>query len=93
MGQFYRGIVTTYALEIGVAADGDNGHQSLTAFLAARCSIHKMILPDIHLTRNGNLCSTARYRRMAPCTRFRRTLIDTRDQQRPWARSQPSPIA
>jgi hypothetical protein len=48
MGQFHRGVVTTYALEVGVAADCDNRHQSLTAFLAARWSIHEMILPDIH---------------------------------------------
>jgi hypothetical protein len=48
MGQFHRGVVTTYALKVGVAADRDNRHQSLTAILAARCSIHEMILPDIH---------------------------------------------
>ena len=58
MGQFHRGVVTTYALEVGVAADCDDGDQSLSAFLAARCSIHEMILPDYSsLTRNGNLCS------------------------------------
>jgi hypothetical protein len=49
MGQFHRGVVTTYALEVDVAADCDNGRQSLTAFLATRYSIHEMILPDIHL--------------------------------------------
>jgi hypothetical protein len=48
MGQFLRGVVTTYALEVGVAADCDNRDQSLSAFLAARCSIHEMILPIIH---------------------------------------------
>jgi hypothetical protein len=48
MGQFHRGVVTTYALEVDVAADCDNGRQSLTAFLAARYSIHEMILPDIY---------------------------------------------
>jgi hypothetical protein len=40
MGQFHRGVVTTYALEVGVAADCDNRGQSPSAFLAARCSIH-----------------------------------------------------
>jgi hypothetical protein len=59
MGQFHRGVVTTYALEVDVAADCDNRDQSLSAFLAARCSIHEMILPDYSsLTRNGNLCSS-----------------------------------
>jgi hypothetical protein len=58
VGQFLRGVVTTYALEIGVAADCDNRDQSLSAFLATRCSIHEMILPDYSsLTRNGNLRS------------------------------------
>jgi hypothetical protein len=46
MGQFHCGVVTTYALQVGVAADCDNRDQSLSAFLAARCSIHEMILPD-----------------------------------------------
>jgi hypothetical protein len=58
MGQFHRGVVTTYALEVGVAADCDNRHQSLTAILATRCSIHEMDPPGYSsLTRNGNLCS------------------------------------
>jgi hypothetical protein len=36
----------------------DNLLRLHTAFLAARCSIHEMILPDYSsLTRNGNLCS------------------------------------
>lgn len=47
MGQFNRGVVTTYALKVGVAADCDNGDQSLSAFLAARCSIHEIDPPGL----------------------------------------------
>ena len=58
MGQFHRGVVATYALEVGVAADCDNRGQSLSAFLAARCLIHELILPNYSfLTGNGNLGS------------------------------------
>ena len=44
---FHRGVVTTYALEVGAAGEGDNRDHSLFAFRAARCSIHE-ILPIFH---------------------------------------------
>jgi hypothetical protein len=44
---FHRGVVTTYALEIGPSEDGDNRDQSFSAFRAARYFIHEMIPPDI----------------------------------------------
>src|ERR1700726_1393034 len=40
---FRRGVVTTYALENGAAADGDNRDHSLFAIRAARCSIHEIL--------------------------------------------------
>jgi hypothetical protein len=43
MGQFHRGVVTTYALKVGVAADRDDRDQSLSAFLAERYFIHEML--------------------------------------------------
>src|SRR6202011_4293756 len=42
---FHRGVVTTYALEVGAAGDGDNRDHSFSAFRAACCLIHEMILP------------------------------------------------
>jgi hypothetical protein len=35
-------------LEVGAAGDGDNRDHSFSAFRAARCSIHEMILPIFH---------------------------------------------
>src|ERR1700730_14319520 len=43
--RFHRGVVTTYALEVGAAGDGDNRDHSFSAFRAACCLIHEMILP------------------------------------------------
>ena len=44
---FHRGVVTTYALEVGAAGDGDNRDQSFSALRTARCLIHE-ILPTFH---------------------------------------------
>ena len=44
---FHRGVVTTYALEVGAAGDGDYRDQSFSAFRAARCLIHGT-LPIFH---------------------------------------------
>jgi hypothetical protein len=58
MGHFRCGVVTIYALKVGVAADRDDRDQSLSAFLAERYLIHEMFLPDYSsLTRNRELCS------------------------------------
>jgi hypothetical protein len=55
--QFNRGVVTTYALEVGAAGDRDNRDQLLSALRAARYSIHE-IPPDFApITRNWNFCS------------------------------------
>jgi hypothetical protein len=40
VSQFHRGVVTTDALKVGVAADRDNRHQSYSAFLAVRDLTH-----------------------------------------------------
>ena len=40
---FHRRVVTTYALEVGAAGDGDYRDQSFSAFRAARCSIHEIL--------------------------------------------------
>jgi hypothetical protein len=40
VSQFHRGVVTTDALKVGVAADRDNRHQSHSAFLAVRDLTH-----------------------------------------------------
>jgi hypothetical protein len=42
---FHRRVVTTYALEVSAAGDGDYWDHSLSAFRAVRCSIHE-ILPN-----------------------------------------------
>jgi hypothetical protein len=54
---FHRGVVTTYALEIGAAGDGDYRYHSFSAFRAVRCSIHEMVLPILSPTTNWNFCS------------------------------------
>jgi hypothetical protein len=46
--QSHRGVVTTYALEVGATGDYDNRDQLLSAPRAARYSIHE-ILPFFHL--------------------------------------------
>jgi hypothetical protein len=55
---FHCGVVTTYALEVGAAGDGDNRDHAFSAFLAACCSIHEMILPIF--TPYGSLVPWAR---------------------------------
>jgi hypothetical protein len=48
---FHRGVVTTYALEVGAAGDADNRDHSFSAFRAACCSIHEILpifLPIAH---------------------------------------------
>jgi hypothetical protein len=40
---FHGGVVTTYALEVGVAGDGDNRDQLFSAFRAARYLIHEIL--------------------------------------------------
>ncbi len=54
---FQRGVVTTYALEVGAAGDGDYRYHSFSAFRAARCLIHGMVLPNLGLTTSWNFCS------------------------------------
>jgi hypothetical protein len=54
---FHCGVVTTYALEVGAAGDGDYRYHSFSAFRAARCSIHEMVLPILGLTTSWNFCS------------------------------------
>ena len=46
-GPFHRGVVTTDALQVGAARDGDNSGHSLSAFRAARYLIHET-LPNFH---------------------------------------------
>jgi hypothetical protein len=41
---FHRGVVTTYALEVGAAGDGDYREHAFSAFWAACCLSHEMIL-------------------------------------------------
>jgi hypothetical protein len=53
---FHRGVVTTYALQVGAAGDGDYRDHSFSAFWAARL-IHE-ILPIFTLTSNWNSCSS-----------------------------------
>ena len=38
---FHRRVVTTNALEVGAAGEGDNRDHSFSAFRAERCSIHE----------------------------------------------------
>jgi hypothetical protein len=40
---FHRGVVTTYALEVGAAGDGDNRDHSFSALRTARCLIHEIL--------------------------------------------------
>src|SRR5260370_9292009 len=40
---FHRGVVTTYALEVGAPGHGDYRDQLLSAFLAARCLVHRTL--------------------------------------------------
>src|SRR5258708_1538401 len=47
---FHRGVVTTYALEVGAAGDGDYRDHSFSAFRAARCLIHGALHCLIHGT-------------------------------------------
>src|SRR5260370_14939838 len=54
---FHRGVITTYALEVGATGDGDYREHSFSAFRAARCPIH-WILRFARLTRNSNFCSS-----------------------------------
>jgi hypothetical protein len=42
-GPFHRGVITTYALEVGAAGDGDYRDHSFSAFRTARCSIHDIL--------------------------------------------------
>ena len=44
VGPFHRRVVADYALEVGAARDGDNRDHSLSAFCAASCSIHDILL-------------------------------------------------
>src|SRR5882672_3265741 len=46
-GPFHRGVVTTDALQVGAAGDGDNSGHSLSTFRAARYLIHET-LPNFH---------------------------------------------
>ncbi len=56
-GLSHRGVITTYALEVGATGDGDYREHSFSAFRAARCPIH-WILRFARLTRNSNFCSS-----------------------------------
>ena len=40
---FHRGVVTTYALEVGAAGQGDNRDPSFSAFEAVRYPIHETL--------------------------------------------------
>jgi len=42
-GPFHRGVITTYALKVGAAGDGDYRDHSFSAFRTARCSIHDIL--------------------------------------------------
>src|SRR6185312_4092949 len=42
-GPFHRGVITTYALEVGAAGDGDYRDHSFSAFRTARRSIHDIL--------------------------------------------------
>jgi hypothetical protein len=42
-GPFHRGVITTYALEVGASGDADYRDHSFSAFRAARCSIHELL--------------------------------------------------
>src|SRR5712675_2803157 len=42
-GPFHRGVITTYALEVGAAGDADNRDHSFSAFRAVCCSIHEIL--------------------------------------------------
>ena len=59
---FHRGVVTTYALEVGAAGDGDNRDHSFSAFRAARCPIHEILPIFAPITRNWNFCSVRAFR-------------------------------
>ena len=60
---FHRRVVTTNALEVGAAGEGDNRDHSFSAFRAERCSIHEDSSRFPLLTRNSNFlfhsCVTA----------------------------------
>jgi hypothetical protein len=54
-------------LEVGAAGDGDNQDHSFSAFRAARCPIHDILIHDIlpifsPITRNWNFCSIRAFR-------------------------------
>jgi hypothetical protein len=51
---FHRGVVTSYALEVGAAGEGDNRDASLSAFGAVRYPIIHEIPPDF-FTRSPKL--------------------------------------
>jgi hypothetical protein len=59
---FHRGVVTTYALEVSAAGDGDYWDHSLSAFRAVRCLIHGTLPIFQPLTRNSGFCSDQRVR-------------------------------
>src|SRR5882757_11393940 len=56
-GPFHRRVVTTYALEVGAAGDGNNRDQSFSAFRATRCPIHEILPYFSPITRNWKFCS------------------------------------
>jgi hypothetical protein len=43
LSPFHRRVVTTYALELGAAGDGDNRDHTFSAFRAPRYSIHEIL--------------------------------------------------
>jgi hypothetical protein len=53
---FHRRVVTTDALQVGAAAEGDNRDHSFPAYRAARCLTHEILL-ICSLTRNWNFRS------------------------------------
>jgi hypothetical protein len=60
---FHRGVVTTYALEVDAAGEGDNRDHSFSAFRAVRRPIHEILPISAPLTRNWNFCSIRAFRR------------------------------
>src|ERR1700722_15120146 len=59
---FHRGVVTTYALEVGAAGDGNNRNHSLAAFRAARYPIHENLPIFAPTTQNWKFCSIRAFR-------------------------------
>jgi len=53
---FHRGVVTTYALEVGAAGDRDNRDHDFSAFRAARYPIHEILPLFFHHKQRFNCC-------------------------------------